>query len=83
MNHKLLLVRKLANDLFLEQLINDFKKEINNINNELVITYNNFYRKIEKEFSILLSDDSIRLKVNKINFDINYSVKFKEFYQVY
>lgn len=89
---------------FLEQLINDFKKEINNINNELVITYDNFYRKIEKEFPILLSDDSIRLKVNKINFnnisklianneenlnaitinfDINYSVKFKEFDQVY
>ncbi|WP_342256577.1 hypothetical protein [Spiroplasma endosymbiont of Poecilobothrus nobilitatus] len=89
---------------FLKQLINDFKKEINNINSELVITYDNFYRKIEKEFPILLSDDSIRLKVNKINFnnisklidnneenlnaikinfDINYSVKFKEFDQVY
>ncbi|ELL44176.1 hypothetical protein [Spiroplasma melliferum] len=89
---------------FLEQLINDFKKEVNNINSELAITYNNFYRDTEKEFPILLSDDNIKLKVNKINFDklskliaenkenlnaitisfdINYSVKFKEFDQVY
>lgn len=91
---------------FLKQLIDDFKKEINNINKEIIDIYSNFYNNQEKELPISLLDNDIEIIINKTNFNnisklftinnkekninafeinlnINYSIKFKEFDQIF
>ncbi|WP_338956199.1 hypothetical protein [Spiroplasma endosymbiont of Polydrusus cervinus] len=66
---------------FLKQLVSDFKKEVNNINEEIVNDYSNFYPDPTKAPPIMFSEDKINFRIEKVNFDFSYDINFKELSQ--